>query len=170
LTVPTVKDRVAQMAALLVLEPIFEADFLDSSYGFRPGKSAHQAVEQIRRHLAAGCCEVYDADLKGYFDTIPHDLLLKALAMRVADRQVLRLIRLWLEARIEETDERGRKTGHRSRQGTPQGGVITPQTILQTAPLGALVKRERIYPVYHTNLGFVYFYTLYQRADDFASC
>jgi RNA-directed DNA polymerase len=126
LGIPTVKDRVAQMAALLVLEPIFEADFLDSSYGFRPGKSAHQAVEQIRRHLAAGCCEVYDADLKGYFDTIPHDQLLKAVEMRVADRQVLRLIRLWLEATIEETDARGRQTRHRSRQGTPQGGVISP--------------------------------------------
>ena len=126
LGIPTVKDRVAQMAALLVLEPIFEADFLDSSYGFRPGKSAHQAVDQIRRYLKDGYGEVYDADLKGYFDTIPHDQLLKALAMRVADRQVLRLIRLWLEAPAVETDERGRRSIHRSRQGTPQGGVISP--------------------------------------------
>jgi RNA-directed DNA polymerase len=126
LGIPTVKDRVAQMAALLVLEPIFEADFLDSSFGFRPGKSAHQAVDQIRSYLNAGYCEVYDADLKGYFDTIPHDQLLKAVAMRVADRQVLRLIRLWLEAAVVETDERGRRTTRRSRQGTPQGGVISP--------------------------------------------
>ena len=126
LGIPTVKDRVAQMAALLVLEPIFEADFLDSSFGFRPGKSAHQAVDQIRRHLDGGYREVYDADLKGYFDTIPHEQLLKAVEMRVADRQVLRLIRLWLEAMIAETDERGRKTMHRSSQGTPQGGVISP--------------------------------------------
>lgn len=126
LGIPTVKDRVAQMAAMLVLEPIFEADFLDSSFGFRPGKSAHQAVDEIRRHLDGGYREVYDADLKGYFDTIPHEQLLKAVQMRVADRQVLHLIRLWLEAVIEETDERGRRTMHRSKQGTPQGGVISP--------------------------------------------
>jgi RNA-directed DNA polymerase len=126
LGIPTVKDRVVQMAALLILEPIFEADFLDSSFGFRPGKSAQQAIDAIRQHLAAGYREVYDADLQGYFDTIPHDLLLKAVAMRVADRQVLRLIRHWLEAKIVETDDRGRRTEHRSRQGTPQGGVISP--------------------------------------------
>ena len=126
LGIPTVKDRVAQMAALLVLEPIFEADFLDSSFGFRPGKSAHQAVDQIRRHLGNGYREVYDADLKGYFDTIPHDQLLKAVEMRVADRQVLRLLRQWLEAVIEEADDHGRKIRHRSDQGTPQGGVISP--------------------------------------------
>lgn len=126
LGIPTVKDRVAQMAALLVLEPIFEADFLDSSFGFRPGKSAHQAVDQICRYLKDGYREVYDADLKGYFDTIPHEQLLKAVAMRVADRQVLRLIRQWLEAPSVETDERGRRSVHRNRQGTPQGGVISP--------------------------------------------
>lgn len=126
LGIPTVKDRVAQMAALLVLEPIFEADFLDSSFGFRPGKSAHQAVDAIRRHLDAGYREVYDADLKGYFDTIPHDLLLKAVEMRVADRQVLRLIRQWLHAPVVETDDRGRTTHRRPTQGTPQGGVISP--------------------------------------------
>jgi RNA-directed DNA polymerase len=126
LGIPTVRDRVVQMAVLLILEPIFEADFLDSSYGFRPGRSAHQAVDAIRRYLDAGFQEVYDADLKGYFDTIPHDQLLKAVEMRVVDRQVLHLIRQWLEAPVEERDEHGRTTRHRTSQGTPQGGVISP--------------------------------------------
>jgi RNA-directed DNA polymerase len=126
LGIPTVRDRVVQTAALLILEPIFEADFLDSSFGFRPGKSAQQAVEQIRANLAAGRTEVYDADLQGYFDTIPHDQLMKALQMRIADRQALRLIRLWLETPIAEKDERGRRRLRRNTQGTPQGGVISP--------------------------------------------
>jgi RNA-directed DNA polymerase len=126
LGIPSIKDRVAQMATLLVLEPIFEADFLDSSFGFRPGRSAHQAVDKIREHLAAGRGEVYDADLQGYFDTIPHDQLLKAIEMRIADRQVMHLIRLWLQAPIAEDDERGRRTLRRNSRGTPQGGVISP--------------------------------------------
>jgi RNA-directed DNA polymerase len=126
LGIPTVKDRIVQTATLLVLEPIFEADFLDSSFGFRPGKSAHQAVDAIRANLAAGRTEVYDADLQGYFDTIPHDQLMKALEMRIADRQVLRLIRMWLESPVAENDARGRRTLHRNSQGTPQGGVISP--------------------------------------------
>jgi len=126
LGIPTVKDRVAQMAVLLILEPIFETDFTDSSFGFRPGKSAHQAVNAIRRHLNNGYREVYDADLKGYFDTIPHDQLLKALRMRVVDRHVLHLIRLWLTTPVVERDERGRTKAHRPGQGTPQGGVISP--------------------------------------------
>jgi RNA-directed DNA polymerase len=111
---------------LLVIEPIFEADFLDSSFGFRPGKNAHQAIDAIRAHLGHGLVEVYDADLKSYFDTIPHDQLMKCLERRLADRQVLRLIRQWLEAPIEETDDRGGTTRTRATQGTPQGGVISP--------------------------------------------
>lgn len=126
LGIPTVKDRIVQTAALLILEPIFEADFHECSYGFRPGRSAHQAVDAIRDHLARGRREVYDADLKSYFDTIPHDQLLKALRMRVTDRSVLALIRSWLEAVIVETDDQGRPSALRSAQGSPQGGCISP--------------------------------------------
>jgi RNA-directed DNA polymerase len=126
LGIPTVKDRVVQMAALLVLEPIFEADFHDSSYGFRPGRSAHQAIAAIRQYLADGYREVYDADLKSYFDTINHDNLMKCLERRLADRQVLALLRGWLNTPVLETDEHGRTTGSRPKQGTPQGGVISP--------------------------------------------
>jgi RNA-directed DNA polymerase len=124
--VPTVRDRVVQTAAKLILEPIFEADFLDSSFGFRPGRSAHQAIDAIRQYLASGRNDIYDADLKGYFDTIPHDQLLKAVGMRVADRQVMSLLQMWLTSVVEETDERGRTQRTRPRQGTPQGGVISP--------------------------------------------
>lgn len=126
LGIPIIKDRIVQTAMLLILEPIFEADFHECSYGFRPGKSAHQAVDAIREHLACGQREVYDADLKSYFDTIPHDQLLKALRMRITDRSVLALIRSWLKAPIVEPDDQGRKTIHRSTQGSPQGGSISP--------------------------------------------
>jgi RNA-directed DNA polymerase len=126
LGIPIVKDRIVQMATLLILEPIFEADFHQSSYGFGPGKSAHDAVDAVRGHLQSGRTEVYDADLKSYFDTIPHDQLLKAVQMRITDRSVLSLIRGWLTCPIVETDEDGRPTARRSTQGSPQGGVISP--------------------------------------------
>jgi RNA-directed DNA polymerase len=128
LGIPTVRDRVVQMAALLILEPIFEADFLDCSFGFRPGRSAHQALEQIQENLQAGRREVYDADLQSYFDTIPHDKLLKALQTRVVDRSVLHLIRMWLTATVVEADKGsgGPPKVSRPKQGTPQGGVISP--------------------------------------------
>jgi len=132
LGIPTVKDRIVQMAALLVLEPIFEADFTECSFGFRPGKNAHQAIDAIRQQLANGLREVYDADLKGYFDTIPHDQLLKCLERRIADRAVLHLIRMWLHTPVVETDEQGRTKITRPKQGTPQGGAIAPPTILLT--------------------------------------
>jgi RNA-directed DNA polymerase len=126
LGIPTIRDRVCQMAALLILEPIFEADFEDCSYGFRPRRSAHQALQEIQRHLEAGYREVYDADLQGCFDSIPHDKLMACLRMRVVDRSVLGLIRLWLEAVVVEEDEDGQTRGHRPQQGTPQGGVLSP--------------------------------------------
>ena len=124
--VPTVRDRIVQTAVLLVIEPIFEADFLDCSFGFRPGKSAHQAVDEIAGHLKDGLREVYDADLKGYFDTIPHDQLMQCLQMRITDRQVLKLIRMWLQTPVMERDAQGREKGTRPKQGTPQGGVVSP--------------------------------------------
>jgi RNA-directed DNA polymerase len=128
LGIPAVRDRIVQTATLLILEPIFEADFLDCSYGFRPGRSAHQALAEIRGHLQAGYQAVYDADLKGYFDSIPHDKLLACLRLRITDRSVLNLIRSWLEAVIVEPPATpgGPKKMRRSTSGTPQGGVISP--------------------------------------------
>jgi RNA-directed DNA polymerase len=126
LGIPTVKDGIVQTAVLLVLEPIFEADFVDSSYSFRPGRSAQDALAVIRRQLQAGRREVYDADLQGYFDTIPHDQLLKCLRMRVVDRSILALIKAWLRAPVVETDDAGGLKTSRPEKGTPQGGVISP--------------------------------------------
>lgn len=128
LGIPTMADKVVQTAALLILEPIFEADFKECSYGFRPGRSAHQALEEIRGHINAGYQAVYDADLKGYFDSIPHDKLMACLRMRIADRTVLKLIRMWLEAPIVEPPQEkgGTPKVSRSTKGTPQGGVISP--------------------------------------------
>ena len=121
LGIPTLKDRVVQMAVVLILEPIFEADFEDCSYGFRRGRSAHQALEAIRQGLKEGLTAIYDADLKGYYDSIPQDKLLACVRMRVADRSVLGLIQMWLEAPIMEE-----KQWFNNDRGTPQGGVASP--------------------------------------------
>jgi RNA-directed DNA polymerase len=126
LGIPTVRDRVAQMAVLLVIEPIFEADFEGCSFGFRPKRNAHQALDQVQAALTAGRCEVYDADLASYFDTMDHARLLPQLERRIADRSVLRLIRLWLRCPVVEDDDHGRRRTTHPRQGTPQGGVISP--------------------------------------------
>ena len=124
LGIPAVRDRVVQTAALPILEPVFEADFLDCSYGFRPGRSARQALEETRGHVQAG----YDADLKGYFDSIPHTELLACIRVRVVDRPVPELIRMWLEAPVMERSggQGGGGTWSRAEKGTPQGGVISP--------------------------------------------
>jgi RNA-directed DNA polymerase len=126
LGIPTIRDRTIQMAALLILEPIFEADFLDCSYGFRPGRSAHDALDEIRKNLQEGRKSVYDADLAGYFDSIPHDKLMKCVKMRITDRSVLKLISMWLKAPVVEPNKGGGGQITRNQTGTPQGGVISP--------------------------------------------
>lgn len=130
LGIPTVRDRVVQMATLLILEPIFEQDFMECSYGFRPGRSAHDALAEIRSHLNKGYCAVYDADLKGYFDSIPHQEMLACLRKRISDTHVVKVIRLWLKAPVKETKAEGgkgdRNSLEKSERGTPQGGVISP--------------------------------------------
>lgn len=122
LGIPTIRDRVAQMACKLVIEPIFEADFEDSSYGFRPNRSAQDAMKAIKDYLQQGKTEVLDADLSSYFDTIPHDKLNKTLELRITDKRMIRLINLWLKSPV---NEEGKNTGSKS-EGTPQGGVISP--------------------------------------------
>lgn len=126
LGIPTLKDRVVQMALLIIIEPIFEADFLDCSHGFRPNHSAHEALEQIRHNIQAGLTDIYDADLKGYFDSIPHDKLLACVQMRITDGGVLKLIKMWLAAPIVEEKEGKKLPPTKNDQGTPQGGVISP--------------------------------------------
>ena len=129
LGIPTIRDRVVQTAAKLVLEPIFEADFEDNAYGYRPKRGGADAIREVHRLICRGYTDVVDADLSKYFDTIPHSDLLKSVARRIVDRRVLRLIKLWLKAPIEERDEEGRRRmsgGKRSTCGTPQGGVASP--------------------------------------------
>jgi RNA-directed DNA polymerase len=129
LGIPTIRDRVVQTAVKLILEPIFEADFDDSAYAYRPKRRAQDAVRTVHDALCDGYTEVVDADLSKYFDTIPHQELLPSVARRVVDRHVLHLLKLWLKTPIEERDERGRRRmtgGKRRTRGTPQGGVISP--------------------------------------------
>ena len=130
LGIPTIRDRVVQTAAKLVLEPIFEADFEDNAYGYRPVRGAVDAVKEVHRLICRGHTDVVDADLSRYFDSIPHDELLKSVARRIVDRHVLRLIKLWLKAPIEEQDDgdgtRRIGGGKSNTRGTPQGGVASP--------------------------------------------
>jgi RNA-directed DNA polymerase len=126
LGIPTIRDRVAQMAVKMVIEPIFEADFEDCSFGFRPKKDAHQAIGAIREALNHGCPYVLDADLQQYFDTIVHDKLMKLIAGRISDRHILGWINQWLKAPVVEEDEEGKRCTKPSKRGTPQGGVISP--------------------------------------------
>lgn len=127
LGIPTIRDRVVQMATKLVIEPIFEADLEDNAYGYRPERSARDAVEVVHEELNNGRRDVVDADLASYFDTIPHDQLLESVARRISDGSVLKLIKMWLKAPI--VDERGHggpRAEASGTRGTPQGGVISP--------------------------------------------
>ena len=124
LGIPTIRDRVGQMVCKLIIEPIFEADFEESSYGFRPERSSKDAMTAIKEHLREGKTDVLDADLSSYFDTIPHDKLMKVLQMRIADKRILHLIELWLTSPISEDGQL--KGGKKQKGGTPQGGVISP--------------------------------------------
>ena len=127
LGIPTVKDRVVQSAAAIVLQPIWEADFHDHSYAYRPKRRTHQAMDKVKEALLSGKVEVVDADLSSYFDLIPHRQLLRLVAKRVSDGSVLRLIKAWLRAPIVEEDrDTGRRKVVPNRCGTPQGGVISP--------------------------------------------
>jgi RNA-directed DNA polymerase len=129
LGIPTIRDRVVQTAAKLVIEPIFEADLEPDAYGYRPRRSAVDAIQEVHRHLCNGYTDVVDADLSKYFDTIPHGELMQSVARRIVDRDVLHLIKMWLKVPVEERDDDGktRWTGGSGRTcGTPQGGVISP--------------------------------------------
>jgi len=124
LGIPTIRDRIAQTVCKMILEPIFEADFEDISYGFRPNRSSKDAITAIQENLKGGKTEVYDADLSKYFDTIPHDKLQIALKQRIADPRILKLINKWLKVPVYEDGQY--KSGKGNNKGTPQGGVISP--------------------------------------------
>jgi RNA-directed DNA polymerase len=163
LGIPTIRDRVVQTAAKLVLEPIFEADFEDNAYGYRPKRSGADAISRVHRHLLSGHTQVVDADLSKYFDTIPHRNLMQSVARRIVDRHVLHLIKMWLEAPVEERDQDGTrrmKSGKGDRRGTPQGGVVSP--LLANLYMNRFLKHWRL-----TGRGEAFRAHVVAYADDF---
>jgi RNA-directed DNA polymerase len=163
LGIPTIRDRVVQTAAKIVLEPIFEADFEDNAYGYRPRRSAVDAVKETHRLICRGYTDVVDADLSKYFDTIPHSDLLRSVARRIVDRHVLWLIKLWLKAPVEERDGDGtrRMNGGKSNDcGTPQGGVASP--LLSVIYMNRFLKHWRL-----TGRGEAFRAHIVSYADDF---
>jgi RNA-directed DNA polymerase len=164
LGIPTIRDPVVQTAAKIVLEPIFEADFEPSAYGYRPKRSAQDAIQKVHKLVCEGYTDVVDADLSKYFDTIPHCELMQCVARRIVDRDVLRLIKMWLTAPVEERDENGKRrlTGGKDRHcGTPQGGVASP--LLANLYMNRLLKGWR-----NTKRGEQYDAQIVNYADDFA--
>src|SRR5215213_381371 len=163
LGIPTIRDRVVQTAAKLVLEPIFEADFEDSAYGYRPGRSGADAIKDVHRHICRDYTDVLDADLSAYFDTIPHRDLMQSVARRIVDRHGLRLIKLWLKAPVEERDGEGTRRmsgGKGSTRGTPQGGVASP--LLSVIYIHRFLKHWRL-----TRRGEAFRAQVIAYADDF---
>ncbi len=145
LGIPTIRDRVVQCAVKLVIEPIFEADLEPSAYGYRPKRSAGDAIQAVHKLLCRGHTNVVDADLSKYFDTIPHAELMQSVARRIVDRNLLRLIKLWLKAPVEETGGDGKRRmtgGKKSKRGTPQGGIVSP--LLSSIYMNRFLKHWRI--------------------------
>src|SRR5467141_2733556 len=163
LGIPTIRDRVVQTAAKLVLEPIFEADFEDSAYGYRPVRGAVDAVKEVHRLICRGYTDVVDADLSKYFDTIPHADLMRCVARRLLDRHVLRRIKMGLRAPIEERDGDGIRRmsgGKGNTRGTPQGGVASP--LLANIYMNRFLKHWRL-----TGCGDTFQAHVVSYADDF---
>jgi RNA-directed DNA polymerase len=173
LGIPTIRDRVVQTAAKLVIEPIFEADFDEAAYGYRPRRSAHEAIRVVHKALDDGRTEVVDADLSQYFDTIPHAALMTCLARRISDGRMLHLLKGWLKVPVAELDERGVQRmsgGKRATRGTPQGGVVSP--LLANIYMHRYIKAFRRYGLdqkYGAQLVMSYCQELWNEGDQAAT-